>query len=115
MSNGGRISRRTVPAWGFGTVVSSPFLEAMTPKLLAASTPGKAASPRRLAFLYVPNGAIMDDWTPSSEGAGFDLPAILEPMAPHRDQLLVLSELTCDKRGPTGTGPATMPARPRPS
>src|SRR5207249_1881242 len=40
-----------------------------------------------------PNGAIMNKWTPTIEGAGFDLPAILEPLKPFRDQLLVLSGL----------------------
>lgn len=104
MTHGGRISRRTVLR-GLGTVVSLPFLEAMRPKLLAnAAAASQAASPRRLAFIYVPNGAIMDDWTPTSEGAGFDLPAILQPLAPYRDEMLVLSELTCDKARPNGDG-----------
>ncbi|SIN98898.1 Protein of unknown function [Singulisphaera sp. GP187] len=105
MTNGGRISRRTVLR-GLGTVVSLPFLEAMRPRLLAAAATatGQAAAPRRLAFIYVPNGAIMDDWTPTTEGANFALPTILEPMAPYRDELLVLSELTCDKARPNGDG-----------
>lgn len=105
MSNGGRISRRTVLR-GLGTVVSLPFLEAMGPKLLAAaeSGAGQAPAPRRMAFIYVPNGAIMDDWTPSSEGAGFELPAILEPLGRFREDLLVLSDLTCDKARPNGDG-----------
>ncbi|AGA30072.1 DUF1552 domain-containing protein [Singulisphaera acidiphila] len=105
MTHGGRISRRTVLR-GLGTVVSLPFLEAMRPQLLAnaAAAAGQAASPRRLAFIYVPNGAIMDDWTPTSEGAGFELPAILQPLAPYRDEMLVLSELTCDKARPNGDG-----------
>ena len=57
-----------------------------------------------MAFLYVPNGAIMADWTPETEGAGFELPAILQPLAPFRDDLLVLSGLTCDKGRPNGDG-----------
>ncbi|WP_406700612.1 DUF1552 domain-containing protein [Singulisphaera sp. Ch08] len=104
MTNGGRISRRTVLR-GLGTVVSLPFLEAMRPRVwAAANAAGQAASPRRLAFIYVPNGAIMDDWTPTSEGASFELPAILQPLAPYRDEMLVLSELTCDKARPNGDG-----------
>src|SRR4051794_29867031 len=101
MSNGGRISRRTVLR-GLGTVVSLPFLEAMGPRLLAATgaEAGQAPSPRRMAFIYVPNGAIMDDWTPSSEGADFELPTILKPLAGFREDLLVLSDLTCDKARP---------------
>ncbi len=106
MTRGGRISRRTVLR-GLGTVVALPFLEAMTPRpLSAAAAPaaGGSLAPRRMAFFYVPNGAIMDDWTPAQEGAGFELPAILEPLASVRDDLLVLSKLTCDKGRPNGDG-----------
>ena len=63
MIDGGRISRRTVLR-GVGTVVALPFLEAMMPRALAAA-PAAAGPPRRMAFIYVPNGAIMSDWTPS--------------------------------------------------
>lgn len=86
---------------GAGTAVALPFLDAMLPRGLAA---GAAGPPRRMAFLYVPNGAIMADWTPRIEGAGFDLPSILEPMAPFREDLLVLSGLTCDKGRAHGDG-----------
>jgi len=105
MSNGGRISRRTVLR-GLGTVVSLPFLEAMTPARAWSAAPGGAsvAPPRRLAFIYVPNGAIMEDWTPSSEGADFNLPKILASLDGVRDDLLVLSGLTCDKARSNGDG-----------
>ena len=49
-------------------------------------------------FVYVPNGIIMDKWTPATEGAGFELTPILEPLAPFRDRLLVLSGLSSHKR-----------------
>jgi hypothetical protein len=68
-----------------------------------AATPQPA--PNRMAFLYVPNGKNMPDWTPKKEGAGFDLPAILEPLAPVKDDLLVLTGLTADKARPNGDGP----------
>jgi hypothetical protein len=101
MIDGGRISRRTLLR-GAGTVVALPFLEAMTPKVLASAVEAKA--PRRMAFLYVPNGAHMPDWTPSVEGAGFELPPILQPLASVKDDLLVLSGLTCDKARANGDG-----------
>jgi hypothetical protein len=101
MSDGGRISRRTVLR-GAGTAVALPFLDAMLTRSLAAS--GAAGPPRRMAFLYVPNGAIMADWTPQSEGSRFDLPAILRPIAPFREDVLVLSGLTCDKGRAHGDG-----------
>jgi Protein of unknown function (DUF1552) len=101
MSDGGRISRRTMLR-GAGTAVALPFLDAMLPRGLAAA--GAAGPPRRIAFLYVPNGAIMSDWTPATAGTAFEFPAILKPMAPFKDDLLVLSGLTCDKGRPHGDG-----------
>ncbi len=102
--NDGRISRRTVLR-GLGTVVALPFLEAMLPRALAAAAAlGQAQAPRRMAFLYVPNGIIMSDWTPKTEGTGFELPAILQPMAPFQQDMLLLSGLTCDKARPNGDG-----------
>src|SRR5947209_1822249 len=101
MSDGGRISRRTLLR-GVGTAVALPYLESMAPRALAGAV--AAGPPRRMAFLYVPNGAHMADWTPKVEGAGFELPSILEPMTPYRDDLLVLSGLTCDKARANGDG-----------
>ncbi len=101
MIDGGRISRRTLLR-GAGTVMALPFLEAMLPRALAGAVEGKP--PRRMAFLYIPNGAYMPDWTPSSEGSDFELPPILQPMASLKDDLLVLSGLTCDKARANGDG-----------
>jgi hypothetical protein len=58
-----------------------------------------------MAFLYVPNGKHMRDWTPKEEGAKFELPATLLPLKAFQDQLLVLTGLTCDKARPNGDGP----------
>ncbi len=85
-----RLSRRTILR-GLGAAVSLPLLDAMVPAF-ASTTP--AAGPLRLAFIYVPNGVLMDQWTPASDAANFELPRILAPLAPHRDNVLVLSGLT---------------------
>ena len=103
MSSGRRISRRTVLR-GIGTAIALPYLEAMLPSSLSRAAGAASGPPRRMAFLYVPNGVIMSKWTPSTEGAGFDLPATLEPLASFRDDVLVLSGLTCDKSRPNGDG-----------
>jgi hypothetical protein len=58
-----------------------------------------------MAFLFVPNGVHVPDWTPKTEGYGFELPYILEPLASVRDDLLVLSGLTHDKGRANGDGP----------
>ena len=48
---------------------------------------------RRFQTFYVPNGMAMEYWLPNGEGRNFELSPILEPLAPFRDQMLVLSGL----------------------
>jgi hypothetical protein len=57
-----------------------------------------------MAFVYIPNGANMADWTPKAVGADFELPFILEPLKPVQQEVLVLSGLTHDKARPNGDG-----------
>jgi Protein of unknown function (DUF1552) len=99
-----RISRRTVLR-GVGTVVALPVLDAMLPRLRAAdAAAAKAAAPRRMAFIYVPNGCHMEDWTPAKDGTDYELPSILQPLSAVKDDVLVLTGLTCDKARPNGDG-----------
>ena len=77
---------------GAGAAVALPLLDAMAPALSAMSRTA-AAPVRRLAFTYIPNGAIMERWTPAAAGKAFDLPPILAPLDRHRDRLVVLSGL----------------------
>jgi hypothetical protein len=98
------IDRRTALK-GLGTALALPLLDAMLPRLAVAGLAGGPKLPVRLGVAYVPNGVKMDDWTPAAEGANFALPHILEPLAPVKDDLLVLSGLTCDKARANGDGP----------
>ncbi len=100
----GQMSRRAVLR-GVGTALALPWLEAMLPRSVAAGAAGAARPPRRMAFIYVPNGVIMPDFTPATDGSNFELPSILQPLAEHRQDILVLSGLTCDKARPNGDGP----------
>ena len=85
------IPRRTFLR-GMGTALALPLLDAMVPAATAMQS--TAASPKiRLGFFFVPNGVTMDKWTPAAQGAAFEMTPILEPLAPFRDQLLVLSGL----------------------
>jgi hypothetical protein len=93
------ISRRALLR-GVGALVSLPWLEAMGPVYGFASS----TSPNRMAFLYVPNGKNMADWTPKAEGADYELPPILESLAPVKSDLLVLTGLTADKARAHGDG-----------
>jgi hypothetical protein len=81
------LSRRTVLR-GIGTAVALPFLDAMVPAARGAARPV-----HRFLTFYVPNGMAMEYWTPKGEGVDFEFSPILEPLAPFRNQLTVLSGL----------------------
>jgi hypothetical protein len=82
------------------------MLESMAPGLLplAGAAASGAGLPRRMAFVYVPNGINMADWTPPTAGTEFELPAILQPLKPVQNDLLVLTGLAQDKARPNGDG-----------
>jgi hypothetical protein len=98
------ISRRTVLR-GLGAMVALPWLEAMAPLNVLASSVAPRSAPNRLAFLYVPNGVHMPDWRPKDDGPLTELPATLKPLAAVKDDLLIISGLTADKARPNGDGP----------
>ena len=77
---------------GVGVSLALPLLDSMIPaRTLLVQT---AARPLpRLGFVYIPHGAIMDKWTPATEGAGFEFTPILKPLEPFRDRLNVVSGL----------------------
>lgn len=77
-----------------------PWLDAMWPVRRRLAPP-----PVRCAFVFAPNGMKMDEWTPSTTGRGFELPATLAALAPHRDAVLVLSGLALDGGRAHGDGP----------
>jgi len=79
------LPRRTVLR-GLGATLSLPFLDAMLPPLRAATKPI-----HRFQTFYVPNGMAMEYWSPKTEGVDFEITPILEPLAPFRNQMLVLS------------------------
>lgn len=89
------LSRKSIPRRSFlrgaGAAIALPFLDAMVPALAKAAELPDAA--RRFSIVYVPNGMNMKFWTPAQTGAAFELPQTLAPLAPYRDQLLVLSGL----------------------
>jgi Protein of unknown function (DUF1552) len=95
------ITRRTMLK-GLGAAVALPWLDAMVP---VASAAPAAKSPLRAAFLYVPNGIHMQDWTPKGEGTLGELPYVLEPLQPFKDDLNVFSGLALDKARANGDGP----------
>ena len=85
------LPRRTVLR-GLGASVALPLLDAMVPA--ASALAQTAAKPkRRFGTVYVPNGMAMEYWTPATEGRGFELTPILQPLAAFQDQMTVVSGL----------------------
>src|SRR5438876_6118450 len=86
------LSRRAVLR-GAGVAVALPFLESMVPALTALGKTAAAGVRTRLGCVYFPHGAIMNKWTPATEGAGFELSEILQPLKPFQTQMNVISGL----------------------
>jgi hypothetical protein len=77
---------------GTGAVVALPFLEAMVPALSAAQA---ATAPRRLGFVYVPNGMFLPNFHPAGPGGtSYELTPILKPLEAMREHIVVVSGLS---------------------
>ena len=101
-----QLSRRAVLR-GMGATIALPFLDAMYPAF-AAQRVKNAMSATRMAFLYVPNGIVMEYWTPPG-GLGSTpleaLPRISGALNPYKNDILMLSGLTSDGGRAHGDGP----------
>ncbi len=91
------VSRRTFLR-GAGVTVALPLLDAMVPALSATQRTA-AAGPRRLGFVYLPNGVSMNFkgvnyWRPVGEGSTFEFSPILKPLESFRKDMVVISGLT---------------------
>jgi hypothetical protein len=95
------INRRTVLK-GLGTAIALPWLESLS---WAAPSAKAGSPPRRMAFIYVPNGVNMAHWSPRADGKLTELPEILKPLEPVKGSINVISGLACDKARPNGDGP----------
>jgi hypothetical protein len=85
------MSRRTALR-GLGATLALPLLDAMVPALTPAVRTA-AAPVRRFGAIFVPMGERPSHWTPATTGAGFEFSPILEPLAPFRDSIIVVSNL----------------------
>ena len=99
------IHRRSVLR-GIGATLALPLLDGMVPALSALRTT-PAQGMRRFGVVYVPNGMAMDYWTPRAEGTALELSPVLRPMAPFRDQTLILTGLNPGPGGGAHAGAST--------
>ena len=108
MITGNQLPRRTFLR-GLGATIALPLLDAHASGAGERGRQGGHCRPGRMAFVYVPNGIIMEDWTPPTEGPVAFLPAsfraILQPLEPFRERLMVLTGLTPDPARAHGDGP----------
>ena len=92
------ISKKAIPRRavlrGMGSMLALPLLDSMVPAL-AALQKTVARPINRFGVMYVPNGMIMKNYLPLTEGAAFELTPTLSALAPFREHLLVLSGLEC--------------------
>lgn len=79
-----------------------PVLESVGFKAFAAEK--AAASPTRMAFLYIPNGVNMHEWMPKGVGAGYELSNSMQPLASLKSEFSVLTNLAHDKAESNGDG-----------
>lgn len=96
------LSRRTVLK-GLGTAIALPYLDAMVPAL-GAKTDSNSEKVNRLAFVYLPNGTVMENWTPKTAGSDWEFTPTLSPFKAHRDDMLVLSGLADHNGNSLGDG-----------
>lgn len=97
------LSRRTL-LQGVGTAIALPFLDAMTPAFGAPGNKKAAEAALRLAFVYIPNGAVMANWTPATAGKDYTFPSILKPIEKYREDLFVLTGLAAHNGNALGDG-----------
>lgn len=71
---------------GAGAALALPFLDAMTPAMSR-----NIDIPLRLAFVYVPNGIVMDEWKPKEAGNQFKFTRILKPLESLREDISILT------------------------
>ena len=104
------ISRRTMLR-GTGAAVALPLLDVMSPCTDAAETGNeKTGPPRRLAYLYFPNGVASGAWDPQTVEAGGTIGSLnrwMKPLAPFQDQLVVIRNMWTPEGNGHGAGTAT--------
>lgn len=103
MGNNASFSRRAALR-GLGLSLGLPLLPSLAPKTVRGANLAAGEVPRRMAFIFVPNGVHVPDWTPQRVGFDYELPFILEPLKKVRESVAVLTGLTHDRGRANGDG-----------
>ncbi len=99
------LTRRTVLR-GLGATLGLPLLDAMIPaRTVLAQTAAKTTP--HVGFIYFPHGAVMNRWTPASQGEIGELGDILKPLDKYKSMTTVFSNI--DSQAPIGPVHALSP------
>jgi len=105
-----RISHRTILK-SMGAVVGLPALDVMQPLSAAAGGVGIAASsPRRMAYIYFPNGIAGDVWKPekaAADGKLISLNKWMSPLEEFKEDIIIPTNLHTPLGNGHGAGTAT--------
>src|SRR5262245_12661376 len=95
MSKTWQISRRSMLR-AAGASMALPMLESVAP---AATRVGELRAPTRFLCMFVPNGVYPPAWDVKGAGRDYQFSKILEPLAPHRNDVTIVSNLCTAARG----------------
>jgi uncharacterized protein DUF1552 len=99
------LTRRTVLR-GLGATLGLPLLDAMIPARTALAQTAAKTTPH-VGFIYFPHGAVMNRWTPTSQGEIGELGDILKPLDKYKAMTTVFSNI--DSQAPIGPVHALSP------
>ena len=94
-----RLSRRRM-LQAAGVSLGLPWFESIA----ARGTERRADAPRRLAFLYVPNGVNVAAWQSAGSGASYELSPTLAPLAKLKSDITVITGLNHENATPGSDG-----------
>lgn len=87
-----KLSRRSLLYGATGVAIGLPWLEAMIPEPANAQDNEKPIS-RRFIAVFQPGGTVLERWRPTGTPEAFELSPILAPLAPVKDQLVIIDGL----------------------
>jgi len=99
------LTRRTVLR-GLGATLGLPLLDAMIPARTALAQTAAKLTPH-VGFIYFPHGAVMNRWTPTSQGEIGEFGDILKPLDKYKSMTTVFSNI--DSQAPIGPVHALSP------
>src|SRR4051812_3240895 len=103
-----RLLSRRAALKGLGVSIALPFLEAMLPPIASAGAAAQP-SPRRMVYVYFPNGVMMPAWKPTGTGRDFQLGRTLSAFERFKPNMTVIANLADNNARGNGAHACTMP------